>query len=106
MPAPRHPSPAAHPGQRFTVGPHTYCAVRMLGRNGVSERFLARAEASDVEGALVVLKRLQDTRRTDDRERFLEEARLLGLLNHPSIPRILAVASRAQRPLVVVEPDG
>ena len=89
--------------QRFTVGNQRYCAVRMLGTLGVGERILARAEGPGSEGELVVLKRLHAAQRPDDRRRFLEEARLLRMLDHPSIARLLAVAPRAQQPLLVME---
>jgi len=88
---------------RFTVGAHTYEAVRSLGRYGVGEQFLARPVDTGKPGSLVFIQRLQAPGREEDRKRLLEEARLLRMLRHPSIPRVLAVAPRAQRPLMVLE---
>lgn len=94
-------APASVEGQRFTVGAHTYSAIRSLGRYGVAERFLARSTSG--EGELVLIQQLQDTRHTADRRRLLEEAWLLSHLRHPCIPRVHAMALRAQQPLVVLE---
>jgi serine/threonine protein kinase len=101
MSTPPRTASASVEGQRFTVGAHTYAAIRSLGRYGVAERFLARSTVGD--GELVLIQQLQDTRRTADRRRLLEEAWLLSHLRHPCIPRVLAVALRAPWPLVVME---
>jgi len=101
MSTPPRTAPASAEGQRFTVGSHTYSVIRSLGRYGVAERFLARSMGG--EGELVLNQQLQDTRHTADRRRLLEEAWLLSHLRHPCIPRVHAMALRAQQPLVVLE---
>ncbi len=102
MPIRPRTEPAAPESERFTVGTQRYCAVRRLGTSGVGEQILARSETPGATGQLVLLKRLRGTR-PEDRRRFLEEARLLRMLHHPGIPRVLAVAPRAQLPLMVME---
>jgi serine/threonine protein kinase len=103
MPTQSFSAPDSLENQRFTVGAHTYSAVRRLGRYGVWEQFLARSVSTGGAGALVLIQQLHDTRREEDRRRLLEEVRLLRMLHHPSIPRVLAVAPGARRPLVVLE---
>ena len=103
MPTQSRTPSAAQSSECFTVGSQRYRAVRMLSTLGVGERILARAEAPGDEGELVVLKRLHAAQRPEDRRRLLEEARLLRMLHHPSIARLLAVAPQAQQPLLVME---
>jgi len=93
----------AQEATRFTVGEHTYSVIRSLGSYGVGERWLARPVSAGEEGTLVLIQRLRAPFREEDRRRLLEEARLLRMLQHPGIPRVLAVAPRAQRPWVALE---
>lgn len=99
--APTHPPSPETP--RFTVGSRIYAAFRSLGQHGVGERLLARPVDAGEPGSLVLIQRLRATSSEGDRQRLFEEARLLRLLNHPCIPRVLAVAPGAQRPWVALE---
>ncbi|WP_224365545.1 serine/threonine-protein kinase [Hyalangium versicolor] len=103
MPSPTRSAPAALQGQRFTIGAHRYCAVRKLDTLGVGERILARAESPRAVGEWVLLKRLNDSAQPGARKRLLEEAWLLGRLDHPNIARLVAVSPRARQPVLVME---
>jgi serine/threonine protein kinase len=103
MSDPTPTDPAAKEGQLFRIEGHTYSTLRALEPYGVSEQWLAQCHTPGGPKGLVVLQRLHATPWPEDRRRFLEEARVLQLLNHPNTPRMLAVAPRSRRPVLVLE---
>ncbi len=79
-----------------------YQIMRILGRGGMDEVYLAR---DLVLGRLVALKIISKERlNTDDgKARFLEEARMTASFNHPNIVAIHGVGAYQDQPYVALE---
>jgi len=84
--APAAKAPAPLPPDPGVVGP--YLIVRPLGQGGFATTYLARHRDT---GREVALKVLHPHRRHDPdfRQRFIQEARLGALLDHPNLVRLL-----------------
>src|SRR5438552_8573411 len=73
-----------------TIGPYTI--IRMIGRGGMGEVYLAKDPICDREVALKRIKpELQEKKQIQ--ERFLREARVTSHLTHPCIIPILNIHS-------------
>jgi serine/threonine-protein kinase len=90
------------PAVTGALGP--WKVVRLLGRGGMGEVYLAeRADGTyEQQVAVKLLKRGVDTDAV--LQRFLRERRILGRLNHPNIARLLDAGATADgRPYLVME---
>jgi len=74
--------------------------VRLLGRGGMGEVYLARDPLID---RLVAVKLLSGTFDDDARTRFSREARATGRLDHPHIVTIFDVGEHDGRPFIAME---
>jgi eukaryotic-like serine/threonine-protein kinase len=85
---PNEPAPEPHPEQ---IGP--YRILRVLGRGGMGQVYLAEREAAGVriQVAVKVMRRGLDTE--DLIARFRTEGRILASLNHPNIARLIDVGA-------------
>ena len=94
-------TPEAGPPE--TIGP--YRILRLLGRGGMGEVYLAERETADVTRT-VALKVIRRGRASADvLERFRLERRILASLDHPNIARLLdAAATDDGHPYFVMEP--
>ena len=75
-----------------------YKMVRLLGKGGMGEVFLAEDEAL---GRRVAIKTLTPT--PEGRARFLREARSLATLDHPRVVRIYSYGETSESPFFVME---
>lgn len=75
-----------------------YRMVKLLGKGGMGEVFLAEDEAL---GRRVAIKTLTPT--PEGRARFLREARSLASLDHPRVVRIYSYGETAESPFFVME---
>lgn len=82
-----------------------YELLRLVGRGGMAEVYLARQVGPDGYQKPCVLKRIHPERETDPTHRrlFLEEARLSALLNHPSIVQTFDYGEEAGVPFMAME---
>ncbi|MGH7555500.1 MAG: protein kinase domain-containing protein, partial [Longimicrobiales bacterium] len=79
-----------------TIGP--YRVVRVLGRGGMGQVYLAEREEADVR-QLVAIKVMRAGLDTDDLvARFRNERRILARLDHPNIARLFDVGATAHGP--------
>jgi serine/threonine-protein kinase len=103
MPA-NDPHPVKKGASLFTDGDIDFRLVRVLGDRDNGELVLARRRLRDGgPSGLVVVKRLHRPEAPHERQRLLEEAKLAMRLDHPSIARVLHVATHLGAPHVVVE---
>jgi serine/threonine-protein kinase len=77
-----------------------YETVRLLGRGGMGEVYLARDPLID---RLVAIKLLAAAYDTASRERFTREARAAGRLHHENIATIFDVGEDRGRPFIAME---
>jgi serine/threonine-protein kinase len=77
-----------------------YETVRLLGRGGMGEVYLARDPLID---RLVAIKLLATAYDTASRERFTREARAAGRLHHENIATIFDVGEDRGRPFIAME---
>ncbi len=93
----RRPAPRVAP---FALG--RYRMLERIGQGGMGEVFAARDE---VMGREIAIKRLLDPAPSPEQiERFMNEARIQGLLDHPSIPAVHELAQDADgRPYLVMK---
>ncbi len=91
--------PVPHPA--WPVIPQ-YQILEELGRGGMGVVFKARQTAL---GRIVALKTIlpQGTIREESRQRFLEEAKAMALLQHPNIVQIYEIGQHDQQPFLVME---
>lgn len=75
-----------------------YRMLRLLGKGGMGEVFLAEDEAL---GRRVAIKTLTPT--PEGRARFLREARSLATLDHPRVVRIYSYGETSESPFFVME---
>ena len=75
-----------------------YRMVKLLGKGGMGEVFLAEDEAL---GRRVAIKTLTPT--PEGRARFLREARSLATLDHPRVVRIYSYGETSESPFFVME---
>jgi serine/threonine protein kinase len=75
-----------------------YKMLRLLGKGGMGEVFLAEDEAL---GRRVAIKTLTPT--PEGRARFLREARSLATLDHPRVVRIYSYGETSESPFFVME---
>ena len=88
------------PDAAWTAG--RFHGLRRLGAGATASVYSALEARS---GGLVAVKVLHPTLARDQawRDRFLTEATLLARVRHPSVPRLLAVGDRADRPWYAME---
>ena len=79
-----------------------YRTVRLIGRGGMGEVYLARDTKLGRKVALKLINRDQIGER-DAVERFLFEARATAVFNHPNIVTIYAAGEHQGRPYVALE---
>jgi len=90
------PAPGLH------CGP--YRLKRLLGRGGAGEVFLAERTDGRVEQLVAVKLLCRGVPRPSLRSRFLQERRILAVLQHPGIARLLDVGETAEgRPYLVMD---
>ena len=79
-----------------------YEILRLLGRGGMASVHLARQPALDRE---VALKELHPARAKDATfaQRFLNESRLAGALNHPSVVSVIEYFEHESVPFIAME---
>jgi serine/threonine-protein kinase len=82
-----------------TIG--RYQVLRLLGRGGMGEVFLARDPVLDREVAVKLINGDLDT--TQSRERLVREARAAGRLRHPNIVTIFDAGEHDDRPFIAME---
>ena len=110
MTTPSPYGPGNEPGEASGALPQSlqsrYRLVRVLGRGGFANVYLAKDSVLDQEVAIKILK-LGLTSRTDH-ERFLFEARIGAKLRHPNIATVLDVIKTADGLQMVMEyyPEG
>jgi serine/threonine-protein kinase len=78
-----------------------YEVVRLLGRGGMGEVFLARDPVLDRQVAVKLINGDLDTTRS--RERLVREARAAGRLRHPNIVTIFDAGEHDDRPFIAME---
>jgi serine/threonine-protein kinase len=80
-------------GLAVSLGIGAYELVRPLAQGGMADIYLARLDAPRAPSQLVALKVLSPARAADAdaSAMFLDEARLVALLNHPNIASVLDV---------------
>ena len=83
-------------GQQFG----NYCLVRLLGRGGYADTYLAEHVHLRTSGAVKLLS-LELSQ--ENRERFYQESRTIANLNHPNIIRMLDFGSVADVPYLVMD---
>jgi len=82
-----------------------YTLLRLLGRGGMAEVWLARRADPLGVGQLVVLKRILEQESTNRKfvDAFIDEARLSARLHHPNIVLVHEVGLDGQQPFLVLE---
>ena len=82
-----------------------YQTVRRLAAGGMGEVFLARETSRSGFSRMVVIKRMLPQYATDRVfvEMFLDEARIIGNLNHPNICQVLELGDDAGTPFLALE---
>jgi serine/threonine-protein kinase len=88
-------SPAS--GQPAMIG--KYRVLRFLGQGAMGEVYLAQAPVIE----RVVAVKMLTSAAVDDRERFLQEARVVGALSHPAIVVLHDFGFEGDRPFLVFE---
>jgi serine/threonine-protein kinase len=85
-----------------------YQLVRRIGEGGMAEVFLATCDAGRARTTVVVKRIRPELASTPDMARMLlDEARLLALVDHPNIVRLLDSGQVDGSPFLVMEPlDG
>lgn len=78
-----------------------YTVVRPLGRGGMGDVYLARADNAHAPVALKVIRGDAHTPRA--RRRFEREAKLLARLDHPGIARVYGADTDGDRPYLAME---
>src|SRR5262249_47301985 len=79
-----------------------YRLLRVLGRGGMGDVWLAHNETLDIEVAIKLMR--QESRSTESTERLLREARAAARLRHPAIVRIFDFgAADHGEPYIVME---
>jgi len=90
------------PAPGLRCGP--YRLVRLLGRGGVGEVFLADRADGRVEQRVAIKLLSQSVPRPSLRLRFLQERQILARLQHPGIARLLDVGETPEgRPYLVLD---
>ena len=79
------PKPRVSVLQSLSVKLGKYETVAVLGEGGMSTVYRGRDAAIGREVAIKLLKRSESTDYLDLEARFLNEAKITGLLHHPSI---------------------
>jgi len=98
------PPDETHLGEALRPGVEVdhFKVVRLLGRGGMAEVYLARDGLLGRKVALKVVR--PDALGTRDAvERFLFEARATALFSHPGIVTVYAVGEHGSRPYVALE---
>jgi len=79
-----------------------YQVIRLLGRGGMGEVYLARDRSLGRRVALKIVT-TEALAHTEARERFLREARITARFNHPHIITVYGVGQVGQMPYVALE---
>jgi eukaryotic-like serine/threonine-protein kinase len=79
-----------------------FCVMRLLGRGGMGEVYLARDTKLGRKVALKLIRSEVETR-PDALQRFLFEARATARFSHPHIVTIFAVGEHGGSPYVALE---
>ena len=100
-PPPQDPTPAGATSSRHPVEIGRYQVIRILGRGGMSEVYLARDPLLERDVAVKLIAGELD----DDaaRKRVVREARAAGRLRHPNIVTIFDAGEHDGRPYIAME---
>ena len=79
---------------------HSYRILDFIGRGGSATVYLAQSLRSDT---LVALKVLTPTLDVDVRQRFVSEAKVSSILQHPGIVRVIESGTVESTPFIVME---
>ena len=78
-----------------------YQVVRLIGRGGMGEVYLARDPVLDRDVAVKLISEDVDTARS--RERLVQEARAAGRLHHPNIVTVFDAGEHEDQPFIAME---
>ena len=78
-----------------------YQVVRLIGRGGMGEVYLARDPVLDRDVAVKLINEDVDTARS--RQRLVQEARAAGRLHHPNIVTVFDAGEHEDQPFIAME---
>ncbi|MFO0805309.1 MAG: serine/threonine-protein kinase [Gemmataceae bacterium] len=85
---------------RIRAAPEGYDLFRYLGGGGMGDVFLAREHYAE---RLVAIKFLRPTGNPSTKDRFLNEVRALGRIDHPNVVRVISVELDRTDPYYTME---
>ena len=85
----------------YPVAIGRYQVVRLIGRGGMGEVYLARDPVLDRDVAVKLINEDVDTARS--RQRLVQEARAAGRLHHPNIVTVFDAGEHEDQPFIAME---
>jgi serine/threonine-protein kinase len=100
LPEPARPRPETGRGPHpISIG--RYQVVRLIGRGGMGDVYLARDPVLDRDVAVKLISEDVDTPRS--RQRLVQEARAAGRLQHPNIVTVFDAGEHEDQPFIAME---